>query len=90
MKSSTIPSIRVAPELRAAAESVLETGETLSGFVEHSLRAEIEQRKIQQEFIGRGLSSRDEARRTGEYYPADDVIAELELLLSDAEIKDQK
>jgi hypothetical protein len=45
MKTSTIPSLRIAPELRAAAESVLEGGETLSSFVEHSLRVQIERRQ---------------------------------------------
>ena len=38
MKSATIPSLRVAPELRTAAEDVLEEGETLSSFVEQSIR----------------------------------------------------
>ena len=32
MKTATFPSLRVEPELREAAESVLEEGETLSGF----------------------------------------------------------
>jgi hypothetical protein len=34
MKTATIPSLCVDPELRAAAESVLKEGETLSAFVE--------------------------------------------------------
>jgi hypothetical protein len=42
MKSATIPSLRVTPDLRAAAESVLEEGETLSAFVETSLRRQID------------------------------------------------
>ena len=65
MKTATIPSIRVDPKLRQAAESVLENGESLSSFVEKSMRDNIRRRKLQQEFITRGLASRDEARQTG-------------------------
>lgn len=87
MKSSTIPSIRVAPELREAAENVLDAGESLSSFAEQSLRLNIARRLAQQEFISRGLASRDEAQRTGVYYDADDVLAELDCLLDDTEEK---
>ena len=38
MKTATIPSLRVDPALREAAESVLDQGETLSSFVETALR----------------------------------------------------
>jgi hypothetical protein len=34
MKTATIPSVRVEPELRAEVESLLSEGETLSQFVE--------------------------------------------------------
>ncbi|MEN3146947.1 YlcI/YnfO family protein [Neorhizobium sp. IRAMC:178] len=81
MKTATIPSLRVDPELRAAAESVLKEGETLSAFVENSLRAQINYRQTQAEFIARGLASREEAKRTGEYYSAGEVHAELRAML---------
>ena len=42
MKTATLPSLRVEPELREAAESVLEQGETLSGFIEASVRETIQ------------------------------------------------
>ncbi|MBZ0094870.1 MAG: prevent-host-death protein [Sulfuricella sp.] len=87
MKTATIPSLRVDPELRHAAESVLQDGETLSGFVEQSLRSNIERRRFQQEFVARGLASREQARLTGEYYPAEDVQRELEAMLTQAETK---
>lgn len=74
MKSATIPSLRVDPELRAAAESVLKEGETLSAFVENSLRSQIHYRKTQAEFIARGLASLAEAERTGVYYSSEDVL----------------
>ena len=82
MKTATIPALRVEPALREAAQSVLAADETLSSFVEESLRANIERRKYQQDFIARGLASRDEAKRTGEYYSAESVLAELDDILN--------
>ncbi len=90
MKSSTFPSIRVEPELRKAAENVLHEGETLSSFMEESLRAGILHRKAQQEFIARGLASRDQAHQTGEYFSAEDVHGELRSMLTAAEKRSQK
>jgi predicted transcriptional regulator len=90
MKTATIPSLRVDPELRQAAESVLQKGETLSSFVEQSLRASIEHRRMQREFIARGLASRDEARRTGEYFEAEEVLREMDDMLAVAEAKAHK
>ena len=87
MKTASIPSLRVAPDLRKAAESLLQEGETISSFVEQSLRANIARRKLQQEFLARGIASRDEAKRTGEYYPAEDILAELDGLLTKAKKK---
>jgi len=84
MKTASIPSLRVDPELRYAAESVLKDGETLSSFVEQSIRANVEHRRLQKEFIARGLAARDEARRTGEYYPSAEVHEELDTLLRKA------
>jgi predicted transcriptional regulator len=90
MKTATIPSLRVDPELRQAAESVLQEGETLSSFVEQSLRISIDHRRAQQAFIARGLASRDEAQRTGEYFTADEVLRELDEMLAKAQAKPGK
>lgn len=87
MKTASIPSLRVNPDLRLAAESVLQDGESLSSFVEQSIRANIQRRRVHQEFITRGLASRDEAQRTGEYFPAEDVLRELDDMLINAEAK---
>ncbi|MBP9119020.1 MAG: prevent-host-death protein, partial [Methyloversatilis sp.] len=73
MKTATIPSLRVDPALREAAESVLERGETLSSFVESAIRHGVEKRQAQREFIARGLASYEEACRTGVFIPADEV-----------------
>lgn len=84
MKTSTLPSLRVEPELREAAESLLEQGETLSSFVESSVRAQVEYRRAQKEFVARGLASRDEARGMGVYFDAADVHDELRAMLAAA------
>ena len=84
MKTATIPSVRVEPEFRAEVESVLGEGETLSEFVEASVRAGVERRRVQAEFIARGLRSRDEARRTGRYVDADAVVDKLQRKLDTA------
>jgi ribosome-associated translation inhibitor RaiA len=90
MKTATLPSLRVEPELREAAESVLQEGETLSGFIEASLRETIERRRTRAEFIARGLASREEAKRTGVYFAADKVHGELGRMLAKAKSKVQK
>jgi predicted transcriptional regulator len=87
MKSATFPPLRVDQELRDAAESVLRQGESLSSFVEQSVRANINQRRMQQEFIERGLRSRDEALLTGEYYSAEEVLAEIDEMLRNSSAK---
>jgi predicted transcriptional regulator len=81
MKTATFPSLRVDPDLRDAAEGVLEEGESLSSFLEQSIRESIERRQAQREFIARGLRSRDEARRTGKYVRSEVVIGRLERML---------
>ncbi len=73
MKTATLPSLRVDPELRKAAASVLDEGESLSSFIETSVRETIERRRIRAEFLARGLAAREESRRTGAYIGADAV-----------------
>jgi predicted transcriptional regulator len=84
MKTATMPSLRVDPELRRASESVLREGESLSGFMEQSLREEVSRRRAQSAFLARGMAARDEARRTGEYFDADTVHADLHAMLDHA------
>lgn len=84
MKTTTLPSIRVEPEFRAEVEAVLTEEETLSQFVEAAVRASVERRRIQAQFIERGLRSRDKAHRTGEYVDADEVLAGLQRKLDAA------
>lgn len=87
MKTATLPSLRVEPELREAAEAVLQEGESLSSLMEQSLRDAVNRRRMQAEFIARGLAARDEARRKGVYYDAGTVHDELRSMLAEAEGK---
>lgn len=84
MKTATLPSLRVDPTLRKSAEKVLRKGESLSSFMKQSLRDEVKHRRMQAEFIARGVAARDEARQTGEYFEADAVHAELHVMLDKA------
>ena len=90
MKTATLPSLRVDPQLRDAAQSVLQEGETLSGFIEASVRESIDRRRVRAEFVARGLASREAAQTTGVYYSADDVHAELSQMLEQTCARVQK
>lgn len=84
MKTAAIPSVRVEPELRDQLESLLGEGESLSGFVEQAVRAAVQQRRHQAEFIARGLRSRDEAAQSGNHVDADVVVERLQRKLDSA------
>lgn len=84
MKSATIPPLRVTPELRDDAESVLRAGESPSSFVEESLRKQIHHRKAQQQFIARGLAAREAAEASGKYASKDEVMDSLGSMLDAA------
>lgn len=84
MKNATLPPLRVNSALRAAAESVLQEGETLSGFVLEAVRLNIERRETQREFIARGLLARDEAKASGQYVSSDEMLKRLDESLAKA------
>lgn len=77
MKTSTLPPLRVEPRLRREAEQLLRKGETLSSFIVDAVEERIRSRALEEEFIRRGLASAEEARRSGEYVPAAEVVAGL-------------
>lgn len=87
VKNATLPPLRVDSELRAAAESVLREGETLSGFVPEAVRLNIERREAQREFIARGLAAREEARQIGLYVPSAEMLKRLDKSLAKARAK---
>lgn len=81
MKTATIPSLRVTPELRHQAEDALQEGESLSAFVETALREHIERRRTRQHFIARGLAAREAASTSGQYASKEDVMDSLKSML---------
>ena len=81
MKSAVIPQVRVEPELRAELEAVLQQGETLSGFVEASVRSAVEFQRVQTRFHERGRAAWEHHQSTGVSVPADEVLAKLQAKL---------
>ena len=81
MKSAVIPQVRVEPELRAELESVLQQGETLSEFVETSVRNAVAFRRTQTRFHERGQAAWEHYQSTGASVPAHEVVAELAVKL---------
>jgi predicted transcriptional regulator len=77
MKTAAIPAVRVSPELRQAAEAVLQSGESLSGFVEDAVRRNVEFRHAQKAFVERGLASGEAAKKSGKYVSAAAVLGKL-------------
>jgi len=53
MKIAVIPQVRVEPELCVDLDSVLLPGETLTDFVEASVRRAVESRRVQSDFAAR-------------------------------------
>jgi hypothetical protein len=83
MKTASLPSIRVEPELRAQLEDVLGDNETLTEFVEGAVRAAVEHRRVEAEFQARGEAAWQEFKRTGVSYSTEEVFAELRARLAD-------
>lgn len=78
MKTAVIPQIRVEPELRADLESVLRQGETLTDFVEATVRDAIAFRRVQTAFHERAQAASDEYHRTGVSVPVETVLGRLQ------------
>lgn len=85
MKTSSLPAVPVEPALRAELEAALAEGESMDEFIEGAVRERVRQRReLHAAFVARGLASLEEARRTGVYHKAEDVLNELKDMLEDA------
>ena len=84
MKTATIPAVRVEPALRAELEALLRDGETVSEFVEASVRSGVQARRHQAEFVARGLQSMADAKQSGDLVDADAVVERLQHKLAAA------
>jgi len=81
MKTAALPLVWVEPQLRADLESVRGEGETLSEFVEGSVRGAVEYRRMQQEFQVRADAALDRFQRTGAGRAAEEVITDMQARL---------
>lgn len=82
MKTATIPPVRIEPSFRHDIEQALEGGETLASLVETAVRNEVTRRRVQSEFVRRGLAAINRTVSCGDGVPADVVIAKLEKKLA--------
>ncbi len=87
MKSASLPSLRVDPQFRQDAESVLAPNETLSQFIEQAVRDQVALRKANRDFLQRAMASRERAHATGRYRSADEVINGLQTLLDEERLR---
>lgn len=84
MKTAILPSVRIEPALREELERALNAGESLSAFVEASVRESVRRRLDQAEFVQRGIASLEAARHSGHYVTAQDALHKLEQRLKQA------
>jgi hypothetical protein len=82
MKSATLPAVRVQAETRALAESLLSEGESLSMFIEDSLKKQIAFRQSERDFLARGMASAAKAKLLGGYISAEESLSRLRALQS--------
>ncbi|HEX4510175.1 MAG TPA: YlcI/YnfO family protein [Burkholderiaceae bacterium] len=77
MKTAILPQVRVEPQLRADLEAVLREGETLSDFLEATVRQAVDYRRMQAEFDARADAAWARFQQTGAAVPAQEVVAEM-------------
>ena len=87
MKSATIPPIRVEPEFRREIESMLDEGESLSEFVEASLRSTVAWRRTQDAFLARSHAAIEHTVREGGGVSPEQLLAEMRKRLEAARRK---
>lgn len=87
MKTTTIPSVRVTPALRADMEALLAEGESLSQFVETSVLEAVRRRRNQAEFVARGMAALAQARQADAYVDPDALLARLDTKLAKARLR---
>jgi hypothetical protein len=77
MKTAILPQVRVEPQLRADLEAVLREGETLSDFLESTVRQAVDYRRMQAEFAARAEAAWTRFQQTGVGVPAEEVVAQM-------------
>lgn len=77
MRTATLPAVRVSPDTRSLIESVLREDETLSTFIEQTLKQQALRRKEDAAFYARGLTAAKRVDQGGKTYTLDEVMASL-------------
>ena len=77
MKTATLPAVRVAPEVRELVESVLKKGESLSTFIEETVKKHAQWRKEDEAFYARAAKASQALHEGGKFYTAEESIARL-------------
>jgi hypothetical protein len=81
MKSAVIPQVRVEPEFRHDLEAALQSGETLSGFVEAAVRNAVAFRRVQSRFHEQGEAAWARYLATDESRSTEEVLNKLQAKL---------
>ena len=84
MKTATIPPVRIDPAFRQDIEQALAAGETLASLVETAVRNEVNRRRLQAEFVRRGLAAIDHTVASYDGLAVDAVVARLRSKLAAA------
>lgn len=84
MKTATIPPVRIEPQFRQDMENALAAGESLASLVETAVRNEVTRRRVQSEFVRRGMLAIERSVATGNGVPSETVIAKLQSKLAAA------
>ncbi len=78
VKTTTLPPIRVAPNVR----KVLEEGESLSAFMLKAVKEKAELRSEKRSFLAKALARSRKTERTGEFVRGNAVFKRLERVLA--------
>ncbi len=90
MKTATIPPIRIEPSFREDIEQSLESGETMAALVETAVRTEVTRRRLQSEFVRRGLAAIARSEADGDWIPVESVLAKLDAKVAAARERQKK
>ncbi len=84
MKSAFLPAVRVEPDLRRDAESVLDDGESLSDFIATCVRNGVKWRRTQDAFLTRSQDTVDRALRDGSGISPQELLKRVDDRLDEA------
>jgi len=80
MKTALLPATRVDSTLRRELEASLEEGETLSAFIEASVRRQLALRESQRAFVARGLAAERRADTRNDWLESGEVLKDVTAL----------